>query len=138
MALRSLTPAVRAFLESMRIPCVISTLRADGSPITSATLFALAGDDIVVSTPRAHTKARNVSRDPRVSFIVDAKERPYRGVAIEGAALLEDDEDGALLQLIVERYALPQDGAAMRARLRARGERVILRIVPERIRPWGL
>ncbi len=138
MALESLTPEVRAFLESMRTPCVISTLRGDGSPITSATLFALAGDDIVVSTPRERTKARNVGRDPRVSFIVDARERPYRGVAIEGRAQIEEDAGGALLQLIVERYALPRDGAALRQRMRSRGERVILRIVPERIRPWGI
>lgn len=137
MALTEMTSEVLEFLESMQIPCVISTLRSDGAPITSATLFAVADGDIVVSTPRERTKARNVSRDPRVSFIVDSKERPYRGVAIEGQGILEDDGDGRLLQLIVDRYALPETQATMRARMESRGDRVILRIVPQRVRPWG-
>ena len=81
-----LEPAIRAFLENMRVPCVISTLRPDGHPITSATWYGFLDDHIIVSTPAARNKARNVREDPRVSFIVDTKDMPYRGVAIEGRA----------------------------------------------------
>lgn len=133
-----LAPEVVAFLESMRVPCVISTLRADGSPITSATLYALVDGHIVVSTPAGRTKARNVRRDPRISFIVDTKDRPYRGVAIEGTADVLEDGDAAILQRIVERYMGPQSQAETRARMEARGPRVILQISPARVRPWNL
>jgi len=137
MALRELTPQLRAFLEGMKVPCVLSTLRKDGAPITSATWFGFWGESIIVSTPATRNKARNVRNDPRLSFIVDTRERPYRGVAIEGTGELVGDTDGALLQLIVERYLGPQLPEDLRERLAARGERVIVKLVPERVRLWG-
>ena len=104
MALPVITPDVRAFLDSMRVPCVISTLRADGHPITSATWYGFVADDVVVSTPAQRNKARNVRRDSRISFIVDTKAMPYRGVAIEGIAEIVTDTDGAIIDSIVGRY----------------------------------
>ena len=85
-----------------------------------------------------HREFINVRADPRISFIVDTKDMPFRGVAIEGTAELLDDPDGAILESIVVRY-LGADGAvAARARMAARGERVILRIRPLRVRPWAI
>ena len=89
--LRELTPEVRAFLAEAKWPGVLSTLGPNGAPITSAVWFALVGDDIVISTPASRPKARNARLDARVSFIVDTKERPYKGVAIEGTAAVIDD-----------------------------------------------
>ena len=133
-----LSAEVRAFLEGMRVPCVISTLRPDGQPITSATWFGFHDGDIVVSTPAARNKARNVRHDPRISFIVDTKELPYRGVAIEGRAEIVEDPDGAIIGAIIARYVTPDAEAAMRERLDTRGSRVILRICCDRVRPWSI
>src|SRR5262245_57567163 len=138
MAQRTITTEVRSFLESMKVPCVISTLRPDGHPITSATWYGFIGDDVVVSTPALRNKARNVRHDGRISFIVDTKERPYRGVAIEGVAELIDDSDGAILDSIVRRYLGPDAAPAVQARLASGGERVILRIHAQRVRPWAI
>jgi PPOX class probable F420-dependent enzyme len=138
MAQRTMSAEVRRFLESMRVPCVISTLRPDGHPITSATWYGFIGDDIVVSTPAQRNKARNVRQDARISFIVDTKERPYRGVAIEGAAEIVADPDGAIIGSIIERYLGGAAAAATRVRLDSVGERVILRIRAQRIRPWSI
>jgi PPOX class probable F420-dependent enzyme len=129
---------VREFLQSMRVPCVISTLRPDGHPITSATWYGFLGDDVVVSTPAARNKARNVRHDPRISFIVDTKAMPYRGVAIEGSAEVLPDPDDTIIRAIVERYLGAEAARAMLARLDTRGERVILRIRAERVRPWAI
>src|SRR5512139_2651171 len=123
MALRRITPEIRAFLESMKVACVISTLRPDGAPITSATWYGLLGDDVIVATPADRNKARNVRVDPRISFIVDTKSMPMRGVAIEGTAEILEDPDGSYLKRIVDRYLGPEAADAMRARLAARGER---------------
>ena len=138
MAQCELNPEVRGFLERMIVPCVISTLRPDGAPITSATWFGFFDGDIIVATPAERNKARNVRADPRVSFIVDTKTMPFRGVAIEGTAELLEDPGGTLLQRIAMRYLGADGAAAARARWDARGERVILRIRPERIRPWSI
>jgi PPOX class probable F420-dependent enzyme len=138
MALEEITPEIRAFLEGMTVPCVISTLRPDGAPITSATWFGFLDGDLIVSTPAARNKARNVRDDPRISFIVDTKELPFRGVAIEGTAELLDDVGGGLLSLIVERYLGPSAVHEVNRRAASVGERVVLRIRPARVRPWGL
>jgi len=138
MAQRAITPEVRTFLETMRVPCVISTLRPDGHPITSATWYGFIDDDIVVSTPALRNKARNVRQDSRISFIVDTKEMPYRGVAIEGIAEIVADTDGAIIGSIISRYIGVEAAQQMQARLDGVGERVILRIRAQRVRPWAI
>ena len=138
MAQNEITAEVRDFLESMRVPCVISTLRPDGHPITSATWYGFVDDDIVVSTPAGRNKARNVRQDPRISFLVDTKEMPYRGVAIEGLAEVVPDADGAAIGAIVARYLGAEAAAQMLSRIDGMGERVILRIRAKRVRPWAI
>ena len=138
MSERAISPEVRSFLENMRVPCVISTLRPDGHPITSATWFGVINDEIVVSTPAARNKARNVRQDSRISFIVDTKDMPYRGVAIDGLAEIVEDTDGAIIGSIIHRYLGPDAAEQMRARLDGVGERVILRIRPQRVRSWAI
>lgn len=137
MAQQTLSVEIRNFLEGMIVPCVISTLRPDGAPITSATWFGFLEDDVIVATPAARNKARNVRADPRISFIVDTKDMPFRGVAIEGTAELLEDQDGAILESIVVRYLGREGAIAARGRLGA-AERVILRIRPLRVRPWAI
>ena len=138
MAQRAITPEVRRFLESMQVPCVISTLRPDGHPITSATWYGFVDDDVVVSTPAQRNKARNVRQDARISFIVDTKDMPYRGVAIEGVAEIVEDADNAIIRSIITRYLGEAAVAQMQARLDGVGERVILRIRAQRVRPWAI
>jgi PPOX class probable F420-dependent enzyme len=132
-----LDPAVHAFLAAMKVPCVISTLRTDGHPITSATWYGFLEGDLVVATPAERNKARNIARDPRISFLVDTKEMPYRGVAIEGIAEICEDPGGAIISAIVHRYLEPAAAGAMLSRL-GNGGRIIIRIRPQRVRPWAI
>ena len=134
--LRTLTPELRQFLENAKWPGVLSTLNPQGAPITSAVWFALIDDDIVISTPASRPKARNARLDSRVSFIVDTKDRPYRGVAIEGTATVIEDPDRRSMRIIAERYLGPALPETMEQRIAAT-DRVMLRITAARIRPWG-
>lgn len=115
---------------------MLSTLGRQGEPITSAVWYGFQEGEIVVSTPAARPKARNVRADGRVSFIVDTKERPYRGVAIEGEAVVVEDPDHAILRSIAERYLGPVIPEWMRQRTEGQ-PRVIIRIAATRVRPWG-
>lgn len=135
--LKSLTPELIDFLGTMTIPGVLSTLSPDGAPITSAVWFGLHEGDIVVATPATRNKARNARNDPRVSFIVDRKERPYGGVAVEGFATVIDDPDLAIMYSIARRYLGEPLPDWVHERY-ATNLRVILRIRPVRVRPWGL
>jgi PPOX class probable F420-dependent enzyme len=134
--LTELTPEIRVFLEEARWPGILSTLSPAGAPITSAVWFAVDGEEIVISTPATRPKARNARLDSRVSFIVDTKERPYRGVAIEGVARVDEDNGKREMRTIAERYLGPILPAAMEERIAAM-DRVVLRIRPTRVRPWG-
>lgn len=134
--LRELTPEIRSFLEEAKWPGVLSTLSPKGAPITSAVWFALIDDEIVISTPATRPKARNARLDSRVSFIVDTKERPYKGVAIEGHAVVIEDPEKRSMRTIAERYLGPVLPPFMEERIAAT-DRVMLRIAPSRIRPWG-
>ena len=127
---------VLAFLQEMKVPGVLSTLGRNGEPITSAVWYGFHNGEIVVSTPASRPKARNVRNDARVSFIVDTKERPYRGVAIEGDAEVIDDRDHAVLRGIAERYLGPVMPDWMKQRTEGQA-RVTIRIRPARVRPWG-
>lgn len=135
--MKALPVEVVTFLESMIVPGVLSTLKPDGSPITSAVWFGFYEGDIIISTPAGRNKAKNARADSRVSFLVDTRERPYRGVVIEGDAELLDDRMGTLARLIGGRYL----GAESEAWAEARSSmpaRVILRIRPRRVRPWNM
>lgn len=132
-------PEVRRFLESMRVPCGLSTLRRDGHPITSSTWYGFSPDgEVIVATPAARNKARNVRRDPRISFLVDTRDRPYGGVAIEGLGDILPDPEGHLLGAIVGRYLEAEEALQMLTRLHEQDERVIIRLRPQRVRPWGI
>ncbi len=134
--LREITPEIRAFLDEAKWPGVLSTLSPQGAPITSAVWFALLDGEIVISTPASRPKARNARLDSRVSFIVDTKERPYKGVAIEGTATVIEDPEKRSMRTIAERYLGPVLPEAMEERI-ASTDRVMLRIHPARVRPWG-
>lgn len=134
--LREMTPEVREFLMGAKWPGVLSTLSPSGAPITSAVWFGLVDDDIIISTPAARPKARNARLDPRVSFVVDTKERPYRGVAIEGTATVIEDPDRSMMRSIAERYLGPTLPADVEQRI-AGQDRSLIRIKATRIRPWG-
>jgi len=133
----ALMPEVRLFLTEMRIPAILATIGSSGGPVTSAVWYALDGERLIVSTPARGTKARRVDANPRVSLVVDTKERPYRGVAIEGMAEVADDPALAGWMRIAHRYLGPDlpEGFIERAR---NGPRSIIAITPLRARPWNL
>ncbi|WP_322796744.1 TIGR03618 family F420-dependent PPOX class oxidoreductase [Tepidiforma sp.] len=130
-------PTAAAFLEAATWPGVLTTLGPDGWPRASSVWFALREGCIVISTPAGRPKAANAAADRRVSFLVDTRERPYRGVAIEGLATVTPDPGAETVRAIGRRYlgdALPPE---FEARIAA-AERVVLVIEPVRVRTWGL
>lgn len=132
-----ISPAAVEFLEKAAWPGVLATLSPDGWPRASSVWFALRDGCIVISTPAGRPKAANAGADRRVSFLVDTRERPYRGVAIEGLATVAPDPGGETVRAIGRRYLGPALPAEFEARIAA-AERVVLVIEPVRVRTWGL
>ncbi len=132
-----LSDAVRRFLVEMKAPGVLATIGRSGGPITSAVWYGIDGGDIIVSTPEGRTKANNVESDARVSFIVDSRERPYSGVAIEGRAAIVPDPGGVGWRAIATRYLGEPLPVEILQRFEA-NPRVLIRITPLRVRTWNL
>jgi PPOX class probable F420-dependent enzyme len=123
---------------------VLTTLRADGVPISLPVWFVVLDRRIYVSGP-AHTKKfARIEHDPRVSFLVESGQRwvDLLGVHLTGTAQIVDDAE--LLERVATaladkygRYRTPRD--QMPDATRARYETVLKTIgviADDRILSW--
>jgi PPOX class probable F420-dependent enzyme len=67
---------------------ILTTLRADGTPIALPVWFAVLDERVYVSAPAHTKKLSRVRHDPRVSFLVESGERwvELRAVHLTGRA----------------------------------------------------
>lgn len=88
------TDEQRAFLRT-HSQAVLATGRRDGSPQLSTVVYALDGDDVIVSTKRYTAKWRNAQRQPRVALLVG---EGHKQLVLYGAATgIADDPARAAL-----------------------------------------
>ena len=78
----------------------IGIVRANGSPHVTPIWFVLAetpgGDELVFTTWHESLKARVLSREPRLSLLVDDQQPPYSFVQFTAVATLIDDPEQTL------------------------------------------
>ena len=75
-------------------PAVITTLRADGHPVSVATWYALDGDRVLVNMDSTRKRLEHLRNDPRVSLTVLDEASWYTHVSLLGTVveLAEDPE----------------------------------------------
>ncbi|MGF7235770.1 MAG: pyridoxamine 5'-phosphate oxidase family protein [Frankia sp.] len=73
---------------------ILTTLKADGWPVTLPVWFVVLDRTICVRTPSRARKVARVRRDPRASFLVESGERwaQLRAVHLHGSVAEVDDE----------------------------------------------
>ena len=82
---------VRALLEKPN-PAVITTLRADGQPVSVATWYLLDGDRILVNMDATRARLEHLRNDPRVALTVLDEASWYTHVSVLGRVVeLHDD-----------------------------------------------
>jgi PPOX class probable F420-dependent enzyme len=101
---------VTAFLEGSR-KLQLATISRDGTPHLVTMYYAMDGGRITFWTYRASQKARNLSRDPRVTCLIETGSEYFdlRGVQIQGA--VRPVEDPAEVLEIGRRIAAVMPGA---------------------------
>ena len=90
----TLPPPVRRLLEQPN-PAVVSTVRADGHPVTVATWYLLDGDRVLVNLDEGRKRLEHLRADPRVSLTVLAADDWYVHVSLQGR-VVEMGEDVGL------------------------------------------
>jgi len=129
---------IQRFLATREV-VVLATVQANGSPLAMPVWFLHSPDALTMISQADTQKVRNLRRDPRVCVVAEAGGLAgIRGVIIQGRAefLAESEERRALAGVFLKKYQpdLRQlwGGDAMPP------DRVMFRIVPERVRSWGL
>lgn len=129
---------IQRFLATKEV-AVLATVQPDGAPLAMAMWFLHDSAALTMISVDGLQKVRNLRRDPRVSVVAEAGGggSDIRGVTVNGRAQFLDDG--------VERRALVEGFHAKYPRLSALwggrvmpANRVMFKIVPERIKSWGL
>jgi PPOX class probable F420-dependent enzyme len=133
---------IQRFLGSRPV-VVLATVQADGAPLAMPMWFLHDASEIAMVTIEGTQKVRNMRRDPRVCVVAEAGGDPgapggVRGVSVHGRA--EFVTDVSQRRMLAERFLVKYHprveqlwaGRAMPP------NRVTFRIVPARVRSWGL
>ena len=129
---------VQHFLDTKEI-VVLATVQPDGAPLAMAMWFLHDAGTLTMISQAGLQKVRNLRRDPRVSVVAEAggHGQPIRGVAVQGRAefLADGPERRALVDRFHKKYS---DLKGLWRGHDMPSDRVMFRIVPERVREWGL
>jgi PPOX class probable F420-dependent enzyme len=123
---------------------VLTTLRADGTPISLPVWFVTLERRIYVSGPAQTKKFARIRRNPRVSFLVESGEHwiELMGVHLTGAARIVDDPElrarvAAALARKYDGFRTPRDQMPDPTRARYETDVTTVEITPdERVLSW--
>ena len=122
--------AIRDFLGRKHVG-VLGINREDGGPQLVPVWYLYDGQYLWIPNEREVAKVRNVRKDPRVSFCVDDKDTPHKGVVVYCTAdVIEDDVD-EMRNAIFARYVGSEGVDEFADEPRPLGK-VLFRLRPER------
>ena len=131
-------PKIQRFLDTKEM-VVLATIQPDGAPLATAMWFLHDPAALTMISVANLQKVRNLRRDPRVSVVAEAGGggKPVCGVAVEGRAefLADGPERHALVERFHRKYA---DLRGYWGGQTMPSDRVMFRILPARVREWGL
>jgi PPOX class probable F420-dependent enzyme len=129
---------IQQFLAGKEI-AVLATVQPDGSPLAMPMWFLHDPTALTMISVDGLQKVKNLRRDPRVCVVAEAADAAgIRGVAVQGRVefLADGAERRALTERLLKKYdprlAKLWGGTTMPA------NRVMFRIVPAKVRSWGL
>ena len=86
-------------------PAVITTLRADGQPVSVATWYLLDGDRLLVNMDEGRKRLEHLRRDPRVTLTALDERSWYTHVSLLGRVVeMADDPDLADIDRLSQHY----------------------------------
>ncbi|MFI0983357.1 PPOX class F420-dependent oxidoreductase [Streptomyces sp. NPDC021093] len=108
----------------------VATIQPDGSPQVSPVWVKRDGDDVLFSTTVGRRKEKNLSRDPRVTVLVQPADAPYTYAEIRGSVEMTREGGQELIDELAVKYtgkkyiefnpSSVDDGPRLVVRVRAR------------------
>ena len=126
-----LSEELRSLLDTP-VFVTVATIQPDGSPQLSPVWVKRDGNDVLFSTTRGRRKEQNLSRDPRVSVVVQPFAAPYTYAEIRGVAALTTEGGDELIDELSGKYT-GKNYAAFNPASGDDDERVVVRITPQKI-----
>jgi len=134
----TISQSAAAFLDAPRLARV-STVNPDGSPHVVPMWFARSGELFEFTSRRRRQTVRNILRDGRIAFVVDADDpRRYGAVVVEGRAQLLEHGMAAVVRRIAQRYLPGPDGDRYADYMIGQADRIAFLVVPHRVSDWGI
>ncbi|MFC9626728.1 PPOX class F420-dependent oxidoreductase [Streptomyces sp. NPDC056930] len=127
----ALSAELKALLDTP-VFVTVATVQPDGSPQVSPVWVKRDGDDLLVSTTVGRRKEQNLSRDPRVSVVVQPFDAPYTYAEIRGTATLTTEGGQELIDELSVKYT-GKKYAEFNPESGADDERVVVRITPRKV-----
>ena len=130
----TLSPGFQALLREPS-HCQIATIMPDGSPLIAQVWVDTDGEHVLINTTRDSQKVRNARRDPRVAVNVVDPTNQWRLGNVRGRVVDVTTEGAdAHIDALGKKYR----GWDEYPYKNPDNPRVIMRIVPERVREVGL
>ncbi|MFD4761961.1 PPOX class F420-dependent oxidoreductase [Streptomyces sp. NPDC058439] len=126
-----LSAELKALLDTP-VFVTVATIQPDGSPQVSPVWVKRDGDDLLISTTVGRRKEQNLSRDPRVSVVVQPFDAPYTYAEIRGTATLTTEGGQALIDELSVKYT-GKKYAEFNPTAGDDDERVVVRITPRKV-----
>lgn len=127
--------AIDALLSQPHV-AVVAVTTPDGAPHAVPTWYEYKGGKIAFHTEPTAFKYKCLQHDPRITFVVDTKQAPYKCVILKGTATLEvkknDDARGLRMSIA---YLGKKNGVAYHNTVK--GEEVaVVTFKPDRVISW--
>ncbi|MFX0020156.1 MAG: pyridoxamine 5'-phosphate oxidase family protein [Promethearchaeota archaeon] len=94
---------ITTFLESAKIARICS-INKDGTIHAVPVWFNYDNGKVIIGTPKASRRARNIKRDNNVTVLIDEIGPPTRGVIIYGKATMDEEDMDQAAHSIFNRY----------------------------------
>jgi len=118
-------------------PAVLTTIRKDGSPLTTPVWFRFHDGAFEVVLAEGDVKRGHLARAPTCTLVVFEVVPPFRGIEVRGEPELRDGDVTAAREAIAGRYLGAEAGRRFAAR-RSSPRGTLLRLVPHEPRIWDL
>jgi general stress protein 26 len=126
---------LRAFLEDVRL-CHWATVSLDGAPRVRPLWYLLAERALWFTTRmQARRTGADVAAGSPVAVSIASDERPYRAVLVFGTPEVWTEDRDLWLERIATRYG-EAEGRRWLAGALKEPDRVVLRLVPDRVVAW--